>query len=461
MSELQQLIRREILLLTSSGSYGATRDIEEIQKQIKQLIGDVTRISNGLDTQQRAITELTAQLSTIESRIDDVSNRVATNERAISELSRNVGSIVDSVASLGGRLNDAEQGLARLDTVTNDLTSRASTLENELNVVRSDLAALNTRVTTELNSIHQDLSSQMGRLAALEAAAVTSVGQGLEKTGNMIKVIAGNGMWFNAQNQIQLDLSGQRKGVGFDGSGMIAKIDTNYFSYDASGNITLNSNISGLPTRTSALEAIKIDLAVPPLSIDTSGGIRSLRLLYDALDFKIVNQVLTLVNRASLPTFRFPLELDTATNVVSLGSNYRLRLGQWTGQLEYQATNLSWRINVTVQLMRVNDWLVLSFPRFSSSAILASGKFVINFVTGLSSGWQTGATVPSSTTDPLSTSFAAVQFINGSNRVDAFRILGVSEWTDGELEIVNYGGTYTAHTAVDWAPMTLMYPCMG
>nr|5MHS_A Chain A, Outer capsid protein sigma-1 [Mammalian orthoreovirus 1 Lang]5MHS_B Chain B, Outer capsid protein sigma-1 [Mammalian orthoreovirus 1 Lang]5MHS_C Chain C, Outer capsid protein sigma-1 [Mammalian orthoreovirus 1 Lang] len=168
----------------------------------------------------------------------------------------------------------------------------------------------------------------------------------------------------------------------------------------------------------------------------------------------VLNQGVT-----SLPTYRYPLELDTANNRVQVADRFGMRTGTWTGQLQYQHPQLSWRANVTLNLMKVDDWLVLSFSQMTTNSIMADGKFVINFVSGLSSGWQTGDTEPSSTIDPLSTTFAAVQFLNNGQRIDAFRIMGVSEWTDGELEIKNYGGTYTGHTQVYWAPWTIMYPC--
>nr|WPO01587.1 sigma-1 protein [Mammalian orthoreovirus] len=460
MLELQQLIRREILLLSTNDN-GASREIEEVKKQIKQLSTDVGRIRVELETQQRVINDVVARVTTLETGYGDLSNRVLANERSISTLTASMGTVNASLSALGQRVDATEQRVTQLDTITTDLSGRTSVLERNVSTLSTDLAALNTRVTTELSLVRAEISSVVTRLTTLESSAITAVAQGLEKTGNTVRVIVGNGMWFNNQNQLQLDLSGQMKGVGFDGSGMIAKIDTNFFSYDSSGNITLNSNISGLPSRTANLESLKIDTVAAPLTINESGGSRLLRLLYDAVDFRVVNQVFTLSSRVAMPSFRFPLELDTSNNIVSLSSNYRIRTGQWSGRLEYQTPALSWGVNVTVKLMRVNDWLILSFPRFSTNGILASGKFVLNFVTGLSAGWQTGATAPSSTTDPLSTTFAAVQFVNGSTRVDAFRILGVSEWTDGELEISNYGGTYTAHTNVDWAPMTLMYPCIG
>nr|BBJ69985.1 sigma-1 protein [Mammalian orthoreovirus 2] len=460
MLELQQLIRREILLLSTNDN-GASREIEEVKKQIKQLSTDVGRIRVELETQQRVINDVVARVTTLEAGYGDLSNRVLANERSISTLTASMGTVNASLSALGQRVDATEQRVTQLDTITTDLSGRTSVLERNVSTLSTDLAALNTRVTTELSLVRAEISSIVTRLTTLESSAITAVAQGLEKTGNTVRVIVGNGMWFNNQNQLQLDLSGQMKGVGFDGSGMIAKIDTNFFSYDSSGNITLNSNISGLPSRTANLESLKIDMVAAPLTINESGGSRLLRLLYDAVDFRVVNQAFTLSSRVAMPSFRFPLELDTSNNIVSLSSNYRIRTGQWSGRLEYQTPALSWGVNVTVKLMRVNDWLILSFPRFSTNGILASGKFVMNFVTGLSAGWQTGATAPSSTTDPLSTTFAAIQFVNGSTRIDAFRILGVSEWTDGELEISNYGGTYTAHTNVDWAPMTLMYPCLG
>ncbi|BBK26263.1 sigma1 [Mammalian orthoreovirus 2] len=461
MTELQQLIRREILLLVTSGNNGVSKEIEEVKKQIKQISNDVSRISNELSTQRGLIDSLIARVATIESGMGDLGNRVTVNERSIASITEELGTVSGGISALGQRVDATEQGIARLDTVTGDLTGRTSILETNVSTLTNDLASLNTRVTTEVGALTSRIDGLNTRLTSLESSAVTGVGQGLEKTGNTIRVIAGNGMWFNGQNQLQLDLSGQRKGVGFDGSGMIVKIDTAYFSYDADGNITLNSNISELQSRTASLEAIKIDVVDPPLVVNDSGGSRLLRLSYDISDFRVVNQAFALTNRMSMPTFRFPLELDTSSNIVTLSQNYRIRTGQWSGQLEYQAPNLTWRVPVTVNLMRVNDWLILSFSRFTTNAILASGKFVLNFATGLPPGWLTGATAPSTTTNPLSTTFAAVQFINGSRRIDAFRILGVSEWDAGELEISNYGGTYSAHTSIDWAPMTLMYPCLG
>nr|BBK26273.1 sigma1 [Mammalian orthoreovirus 2] len=460
MLELQQLIRREIFALTSSDN-GTAKGLEEVKKQVQQLNLDVSRLRIELTSQQGIITDMVARITALESGISDIGNRVAASERAISTLTTDMGSVVNGLSSLGQRIDAAGQGIVRLDMLTGDLIGRTSTLESGLSTLTSDLASLNTRVTTELSDVRLNVSQVDDRITLLEASAVLTVGQGLEKDGNNIRVITGNGICFDNQNQLQLDLSEQMKGVGFDGASIIAKIDTTYFSYNSSGQITLNNDISGLQGRVDTLESLKIDVVAPPLSISESGGSRFLGLLYDGKDFKLVNQFLTLSNRVAAPKSRFPLELDSLSNTVSLSSNYRIRTGQWSGQLKYQTPSLAWRVNVTVNLMRVNDWLILSFPRFSTNGILASGKFVMSFVTGLSPGWATSATAPSTTTNPLSTTFAAIQFVNGDSRVDAFRILGVSEWTDGELEISNYGGTYAAHTKVDWAPMTLMYPCLG
>nr|BDI08509.1 S1 [Mammalian orthoreovirus 2] len=460
MLELQQLIRREIFALTSSDN-GAAKGLEEVKKQIQQLSLDISRLRVELKSQQGTVTDVVTRVTALESGIGDVGNRVAASERVLSTLTADMGAVVNSLSSLGQRVDAAEQRVVRLDTLTSDLIGRTSTLESGVSTLTSDLASLNTRVTTELSDVRFYISQVNNRVALLEASAVLTVGQGLEKDGNNIRVIAGDGMRFNNKNQLQLDLSEQMKGVGFDGAGIIAKIDTTYFSYNPLGQITLNSNISGLQGRVATLESLKIDVVAPPLAISESGGSRFLGLLYDAADFRLVNQFLTLSKSVAAPKLRFPLELDPLSNTVTLSPNYRIRTGQWSGQLEYQTPSLSWRVNVTVNLMRVNDWLILSFPRFSTHSILPSGKFVMSFVTGLSPGWQTGATAPSTTTNPLSTTFAAIQFVNGNSRVDAFRILGVSEWTNGELEISNYGGTYAAHTDVDWAPMTLMYPCLG
>nr|QGQ60202.1 Sigma 1 protein [Mammalian orthoreovirus] len=460
MLELQQLIRREIFALTNSDN-GTSKGLEEVKKQVQQLSLDVSRLRIELTSQQGIITDVVARVTALESGISDIGNRVVASERTISTLTADMGSVVNGLSSLGQRVDAAEQGIIRLDMFTSDLVSRTSTLESGVSTLTSDLASLNTRVTTELSDVRLSLSQADDRVTSLEASAVLAVGQGLEKDGNNIRIIAGDGMCFDDRNQLQLDLSEQKKGVGIDGAGIIVKIDTTYFSYNSSGQITLNDNISGLQRRMAVLESLKIDVVAPPLSISESGGSRFLGLLYDGKDFKLVNQFLTLSNHGAAPKHRFPLELDSLSNTVSLSSSYRMRTGQWSGQLEYQTPSLSWRVNVTVNLMRVNDWLILSFPRFSTGGILASGKFVMSFVTGLSPGWTTGATAPSTTTNPLSTTFAAIQFVNGDSRVDAVRILGVSEWTDGELEISNYGGTYAAHTKVDWAPMTLMYPCLG
>ncbi|AGG40204.1 sigma1 [Mammalian orthoreovirus 2] len=466
MSELQQLIRREILLLATSSTNGSLKEIEEIKKQVKQLGNDVSRISNELSTQRGLIDGLTARVTTIESGMGSLGNRVTVNERSIASITAELGAVSGSVSSLGQRIDVAEQGIAGLDTITSVYLSTAEHpyMETRVPILTNDLTSLNTRVKPRVRRNADESIDEDCRWAIdlhIENSAVTGVGQGLEKTGNIIRVIAGNGGWFNAQNQLQLDLSGQRKGVRGLMDRECCKDYTTYFNYDANGNITLNNNISGLQSRTASLKRQIVWCAATLQEVNDLNGSRLLRLLYDASDFRVVNQAFTLTNRVSMPTFRFPLELDTSSNIVTLSQNYRIRTGQWSGQLEYQAPGLTWRVPVTVNLMRVDDWLILSFSRFTTGAILSSGKFVLNFVTGLPPGWPTGATAPSTTTDPLSTTFAAVQFINESDRTDAFRILGISEGNAGELEILNYGGTYTAHTSIDWARMTLMYPCLG
>nr|AKA19616.1 sigma-1 protein [Mammalian orthoreovirus] len=459
-------IRKIVLQLTTTGNGSQSKEIEEIKKQIKVNTDDIRITNTKLDGLGRQIADISNSVSTIESRLGEVDSRLVDITTQVTQLSNSVSQNTQNISSLGDRVNAIEPRVDGLDTVTSDLARRTSTLETDVGSLRSELAALTTRVTTEvarldglINSGQTSISELATRLSAAESLMVTTAGQGLQKTGNTLNVIVGNGMWFNSSNQLQLDLSGQSKGVGFVGTGMVAKIDTNYFAYNSNGEITLVSQINGLPARVSTLEAVKIDSILPPLIVREASGVRTLSFGYDTSDFTIINSVLSLRSHLTLPTYRYPLELDTANNRVQVADRFGMRTGTWTGQLQYQHPQLSWRANVTVNLMKVDDWLVLSFSQMTTNSIMADGKFVINFVSGLSSGWQTGETQPSSTVDPLSTTFAAVQFLNNGQRIDAFRIMGVSEWTDGELEIKNYGGTYAGHTQVYWAPWTIMYPC--
>nr|AXQ05092.1 sigma 1 [Mammalian orthoreovirus] len=459
-------IRRIVLQLSVSSNGSQSKEIEEIKKQVQVNANDIRAANIKLDGLGRQITDISDSISTIESRLGEMDNRLVGISSQVTQLSNSISQNTQSISSLGDRINAVEPRVDSLDTVTSNLTGRTSTLEADVGSLRTELAALTTRVTTEvtrldslINSGQNSIGELSARLSTVETSMVTTAGQGLQKNGNTLNVIVGNGMWFNSSNQLQLDLSGQSKGVGFVGTGMVAKIDTNYFAYNSNGEITLVSQINGLPARVSTLESAKIDSVLPPLTIREASGVRTLSFGYDTSDFTIINSVLSLRSRLTLPTYRYPLELDTANNRVQVADRFGMRTGTWTGQLQYQHPQLSWRANVTLNLMKVDDWLVLSFSQMTTNSIMADGKFVINFVSGLSSGWQTGDTEPSSTIDPLSTTFAAVQFLNNGQRIDAFRIMGVSEWTDGELEIKNYGGTYTGHTQVYWAPWTIMYPC--
>nr|ALP32247.1 sigma-1 protein [Mammalian orthoreovirus] len=460
-------IRRIVLQLTQSNNGSIDKELKEIKKQVEINVTDIRNTNLRLDGIRGQVDGISDSVAAIERRLGEVDGRLVAITNQLTQLSNSVGQNTQDISSMGNRLDAIEPRVDDLDTLTYNLAGRTSTLEADVGGIRTELSALTTRVTTEVARLdalisagQTSLTGLSSRLDAAEAAMVTTAGQGLRKDGNTLNVIVGNGMWFNNSNQLQLDLSGQAKGVGFEGSGMVAKIDTNYFSYNSNGEITLVSQINGLPARVSSLESLKIDTILPPLTVREASGIRTLSLGYDTSDFTIINSVLALRSRLTLPTYRYPLELDASNNRVQIAERFGMRTGSWTGQLQYQHPQLSWQTSVTVNLMKVDDWLVLSFAQMTTNGIMADGKFVINFVSGLSSGWQTGETQPSSTTDPLSTTFAAVQFLNASgNRVDAFRIMGVSEWTDGELEIKNYGGTYTGHTQVYWAPWTIMYPC--
>nr|ALK02149.1 sigma-1 [Mammalian orthoreovirus] len=459
-------IRKVVLQLSASNNGSQSKEIEEIKKQVKTNADDIRAANTKLDVLARQIVDISNSVSTIESRLGEMDNRFVGISNQITQLSNSVSQNTQGISSLGDRVNAIEPRVDSLDTVAANLTGRTSTLETDVRSIRTELATLTTRVTTEIarlegliNNGQVSIGELSTRLSAVETSMVTTAGQGLQKIGNTLNVIVGNGMWFNSSNQLQLDLSGQSKGVGFVGTGMVAKIDTNYFAYNSNGEITLVSQINGLPARVSTLESVKIDSILPPLTVREASGVRTLSFGYDTSDFTIINSVLSLRSHLTLPTYRYPLELDTANNRVQVADRFGMRTGTWTGQLQYQHPQLSWRANVTLNLMKVDDWLVLSFSQMTTNSIMADGKFVINFVSGLSSGWQTGETQPSSTIDPLSTTFAAVQFVNNGQRIDAFRIMGVSEWTNGELEIKNYGGTYIGHTQVYWAPWTIMYPC--
>nr|AXQ05081.1 sigma 1 [Mammalian orthoreovirus] len=459
-------IRRIVLQLTTSNNGSLSKEIEEIKKQIKTNTDDLRTTNAKLDGINRQIVGISNSISAIESRLGEMDSRIVGITSQLTQLSSSVSQNTQSISSLGNRIDAIEPRVSDLDTITSDLTRRTSTLETDVGGLRSELATLTTRVTTEVTRLDSVISSGQilineisTRLADMEASMITTAGQGLRKDGNTLNVFVGDGMRFNDSNQLQLDLSQQLKGVGLVDSGIVAKIDTNYFAYNSDGEITLVSQITGLPSRVSTLESLKIDSILPPLTVREASGVRVLSFGYDTSDFTIVNSVLTLRSRLTLPTYRYPLELDVASNRVQVADRFGMRTGTWTGQLQYQHPQLTWRANVTINLMKVDDWLVLSFSQMTTNSIMADGKFIINFVSGLSAGWQTGETQPSSTIDPLSTTFAAVQFLSNGQRVDAFRIMGISEWANGELEIKNYGGTYAGHTQVYWAPWTIMYPC--
>nr|AAW58059.1 viral attachment protein sigma 1 [Mammalian orthoreovirus 1] len=466
-ASLTSEIRRIVLQLTQSNNGSINKEFKEIKEQVEINVTDIRNTNLKLDGIRGQVASISDSVAAIERRLGEVDGRLVVITNQITQLSNSVSQNTQDISAMGDRLNAIEPRIDDLDTLTSNLAGRTSTLETDVGGIRAELSALTTRITTEVARLdalisagQASLTSLSSRLDAVEAVMITTAGQGLRKDGNTLNVIVGNGMWFNNSNQLQLDLSNQAKGVGFEGGGVVAKIDTNYFSYNSNGEITLVNQISGLPARVSTLESLKIDTILPPLTVSEASGARTLSLGYDTNDFTIINSVLSLRSRLTLPTYRYPLELDASNNRVQIAERFGMRTGSWTGQLQYQHPQLSWQANVTVNLMKVDDWLVLSFTQMTTSGIMADGKFIINFLSGLSSGWQTGETQPSSTTDPLSTTFVAVQYLNaGGTRVDAFRIMGVSEWIDGELEIKNYGGTYTSHTQVYWAPWTIMYPC--
>nr|QVY10319.1 sigma-1 [Mammalian orthoreovirus] len=460
-------IRRIVLQLTQSNNGSINKELKEIKEQVEINATDIRNTNLKLDGIRGQVTSISDSIAAIERRLGEVDGRFVVIANQITQLSNSVGQNTQDISALGDRLNVVEPRIDDLDTFASNLVGRTSTLEADVRGIRTELSALTTRVTTEVARLdalisagQSSLTSLSSRLDAVEAAMITTAGRGLRKDGNTLNIIVGDGMWFDNSNQLQLDLSNQAKGVGFEGGGVVAKIDTNYFSYNSNGEITLVGQINGLPARVSTLESLKIDTVLPPLTVSEADGARNLGLGYETDDFTVTNSMLSLRSRLTLPTYRYPLELDASINRVQIAERFGMRVGSWTGQLQYQHPQLNWQANVTINLMKVDDWLVLSFTQMTTSGIMADGKFTINFSAGLSSGWQTGETQPSSITDPLSTTFAAVQYLKANGtRVDAFRIMGVSEWVDGELEIKNYGGTYTGHTQVYWAPWTIMYPC--
>nr|AXU41750.1 sigma1 [synthetic construct] len=460
---LREEVVRLIIALTSDNGISLSKGLESrvsALEKTSQIHSDtILRITQGLDDANKRIIALEQSRDDLVASVSDAQLAISRLESSTGALQTVVNGLDSSVTQLGARVGQLETGLAELRVDHDNLVARVDTAERNIGSLTTELSTLTLRLDGLINSGQNSIGELSTRLSNVETSMVTTAGRGLQKNGNTLNVIVGNGMWFNSSNQLQLDLSGQSKGVGFVGTGMVVKIDTNYFAYNSNGEITLVSQINELPSRVSTLESAKIDSVLPPLTVREASGVRTLSFGYDTSDFTIINSVLSLRSRLTLPTYRYPLELDTANNRVQVADRFGMRTGTWTGQLQYQHPQLSWRANVTLNLMKVDDWLVLSFSQMTTNSIMADGKFLINFVSGLSSGWQTGDTEPSSTIDPLSTTFAAVQFLNNGQRIDAFRIMGVSEWTDGELEIKNYGGTYTGHTQVYWAPWTIMYPC--
>nr|AXU41749.1 sigma1 [synthetic construct] len=456
-------IRKIVLQLSVSSNGSQSKEIEEIKKQVQVNVDDIRAANIKLDGLGRQIADISNSISTIESRLGEMDNRLVGISSQVTQLSNSVSQNTQSISSLGDRINAVEPRVDSLDTVTSNLTGRTSTLEADVGSLRTELAALTTRVTTEvtrldglINSGQNSIGELSTRLSNVERTAVTSAGAPLSIRNNHMTMGLNDGLTLSGNN-LAIRLPGNT-GLNIQNGGLQFRFNTDQFQI-VNNNLTLKSQINELPSRVSTLESAKIDSVLPPLTVREASGVRTLSFGYDTSDFTIINSVLSLRSRLTLPTYRYPLELDTANNRVQVADRFGMRTGTWTGQLQYQHPQLSWRANVTLNLMKVDDWLVLSFSQMTTNSIMADGKFVINFVSGLSSGWQTGDTEPSSTIDPLSTTFAAVQFLNNGQRIDAFRIMGVSEWTDGELEIKNYGGTYTGHTQVYWAPWTIMYPC--
>nr|AXU41746.1 sigma1 [synthetic construct] len=446
---LREEVVRLIIALTSDNGISLSEGLESrvsALEKTSQIHSDtILRITQGLDDANKRIIALEQSRDDLVASVSDAQLAISRLESSTGALQTVVNGLDSSVTQLGARVGQLETGLAELRVDHDNLVARVDTAERNIGSLTTELSTLTLRVT----SIQADFES---RISTLERTAVTSAGAPLSIRNNRMTMGLNDGLTLSGNN-LAIRLPGNT-GLNIQNGGLQFRFNTDQFQI-VNNNLTLKTTVfDSINSRTGAIEQSYVASAVTPLRLNSSTKV--LDMLIDSSTLEI-NSSGQLTVRSTSPNLRYPIA--DVSGGIGMSDRFGMRTGTWTGQLQYQHPQLSWRANVTLNLMKVDDWLVLSFSQMTTNSIMADGKFVINFVSGLSSGWQTGDTEPSSTIDPLSTTFAAVQFLNNGQRIDAFRIMGVSEWTDGELEIKNYGGTYTGHTQVYWAPWTIMYPC--
>nr|AXU41748.1 sigma1 [synthetic construct] len=455
-------IRKIVLQLSVSSNGSQSKEIEEIKKQVQVNVDDIRAANIKLDGLGRQIADISNSISTIESRLGEMDNRLVGISSQVTQLSNSVSQNTQSISSLGDRINAVEPRVDSLDTVTSNLTGRTSTLEADVGSLRTELAALTTRVTTEvtrldglINSGQNSIGELSTRLSNVETSMVTTAGRGLQKNGNTLNVIVGNGMWFNSSNQLQLDLSGQSKGVGFVGTGMVVKIDTNYFAYNSNGEITLVSQINELPSRVSTLEQSYVASAVTPLRLNSSTKV--LDMLIDSSTLEI-NSSGQLTVRSTSPNLRYPIA--DVSGGIGMSPNYRFRQSMWIGIVSYSGSGLNWRVQVNSDIFIVDDYIHICLPAFDGFSIADGGDLSLNFVTGLLPPLLTGDTEPAFHNDVVTygAQTVAIGLSSGGAPQYMSKNLWVEQWQDGVLRLRVEGGGSITHSNSKWPAMTVSYP---
>nr|AXU41747.1 sigma1 [synthetic construct] len=450
---LREEVVRLIIALTSDNGISLSKGLESrvsALEKTSQIHSDtILRITQGLDDANKRIIALEQSRDDLVASVSDAQLAISRLESSTGALQTVVNGLDSSVTQLGARVGQLETGLAELRVDHDNLVARVDTAERNIGSLTTELSTLTLRVT----SIQADFES---RISTLETSMVTTAGRGLQKNGNTLNVIVGNGMWFNSSNQLQLDLSGQSKGVGFVGTGMVVKIDTNYFAYNSNGEITLVTTVfDSINSRTGAIEQSYVASAVTPLRLNSSTKV--LDMLIDSSTLEI-NSSGQLTVRSTSPNLRYPIA--DVSGGIGMSPNYRFRQSMWIGIVSYSGSGLNWRVQVNSDIFIVDDYIHICLPAFDGFSIADGGDLSLNFVTGLLPPLLTGDTEPAFHNDVVTygAQTVAIGLSSGGAPQYMSKNLWVEQWQDGVLRLRVEGGGSITHSNSKWPAMTVSYP---
>nr|QJE50383.1 Sigma 1 [Phocid orthoreovirus 1] len=445
--------------------------ITRLDQNISSLGQDLVDLRQSVDGLRSEVNDHSGQLADHDARLDSNRESIAANASALTALSREVSQLrndltplTSDVASLQSRLDAISATVASHTTSLSDGDRRISQLET---AVTQATPIINRLVTHEISNVSSPLAINNGilSLSLTDPFTASSAGLGLRLLPNSCLEVRSSGL--------SVKVWGVNAGVALHNDGLYVKLAERYTGLQlADGGLKVFVEDSTLGfrdkrlaladayknpinNRITTLENLKVTTWSAPLRRTGT----TVALLYEGADFQLDDSSQLALRPAPRTTYSFPLVMDESSRTLSLSSGYRYRHGQWRGQAVYSHT-AGTRITAecVIDLFISPDRIHLTFHRMEfDRSYPMNGKWSFNFVTGLT-GLFISDLQPPSDALPYDACIAPCRFSLNHSSSDAFRALHFSDFTEGELELSDVGGTYATNDRVVFFAFSLSYP---